>query len=150
MFRVGIDSSDGSSTYELPSKPFLKDLPYHNSKGRFPTALFEYFEKRKPSPRVLTGDEPRRDGARHTQDGPGLEQLLSVLLSFVEQHAIPVCEVEKVTERALLPTPAIEVTGTQHSCDHRQRTMTARQGLQFQIITNHGVKVLGYTSPMHA
>ncbi|KAJ1356294.1 hypothetical protein KIN20_013986 [Parelaphostrongylus tenuis] len=44
-------------------------------------------------------------------DGPGLEQLLSVLLSFVEQHAIPVFEVEKVTERALLPTPAIEVVG---------------------------------------
>ncbi|KAJ1353791.1 hypothetical protein KIN20_010533 [Parelaphostrongylus tenuis] len=52
VFRVGIDSSDGPPTYELPSKPFLKDLPYHKLKGRFPTALFEYFEKRMPSPLI--------------------------------------------------------------------------------------------------
>ncbi|KAJ1360331.1 hypothetical protein KIN20_019270 [Parelaphostrongylus tenuis] len=45
---------------------------------------------------------------------PGREQLLSVLLSFVEQHAIPVFEVEKVNESALFPTPAIEVAEYVH------------------------------------
>ncbi|KAJ1363118.1 hypothetical protein KIN20_022890 [Parelaphostrongylus tenuis] len=54
MFRVRIDSSDGTSTYE--------DLPYRKLKGRFTTALFEYFERRMPFPRVLTNDEPRRGG----------------------------------------------------------------------------------------
>ncbi|KAJ1363117.1 hypothetical protein KIN20_022885 [Parelaphostrongylus tenuis] len=52
MFRERIDSFDGSSTYE--------DLPYRKLKGRFPTALFEFFERRMPSARVSASDEPRR------------------------------------------------------------------------------------------
>ncbi|KAJ1353730.1 hypothetical protein KIN20_010429, partial [Parelaphostrongylus tenuis] len=37
------------------------------------------------------------------------KHLLSVLLTFVEQHAVPVLVAEKVTESALSPTPAREV-----------------------------------------
>ncbi|KAJ1358638.1 hypothetical protein KIN20_017115 [Parelaphostrongylus tenuis] len=53
-FRIRVDHSDGSSTYEV--------VPYPDLKARFPAALFEYFEKRMPSPDVSTSDEPRRDG----------------------------------------------------------------------------------------
>ncbi|KAJ1353788.1 hypothetical protein KIN20_010528 [Parelaphostrongylus tenuis] len=62
------------------------------------------------------------DSLSQIDDDPGLEQLLSVLLSFVEQRAIPVLEVEKVTERALLPTPAIEVLAQRGRRQRKQRS----------------------------